>query len=246
MLTKLTEHFAVITAVVTLTASLITMTFVYAYLSPFDSRLIWLIEYSDVIKFCLIGVAILSSIVAAISAYFEDFTRWMENIQRKGWFTAGIVILLCLILALELYSDFYVTKSPAKEYHIFKFLTVVSLIALYLGIAQSYKDYKAISGPVTWNISVLVNGIFFVLLVIGFLGRTVGLRVRDVAVQSHTITFSDESKITEVTGAKIIMVTSQYTIFQNRDGLMAVPSSVVMKIKTNPIIYVRRSGGGGK
>ena len=52
-----TKNFAMVSGVTALVAYLIGTVFLYSYLSFFDWRLIWLVEYADVIKFGLVAFA---------------------------------------------------------------------------------------------------------------------------------------------------------------------------------------------
>lgn len=54
------NNFAITSALATIMVAFITTLSLYSYLAVFDSSLIWLIEYQDVIKLCLVGVTLMS------------------------------------------------------------------------------------------------------------------------------------------------------------------------------------------
>ncbi len=114
MLDFLTKNFAVISAATTGVAACMAMVFLFAYLSVFDWNLIWIVEYTDIIKFCLIGVAILSSSSWFVFAVFDDVYNLIVANDKKQWY--AIIVAVCLfavLLALNLYEDFN-SETPAK------------------------------------------------------------------------------------------------------------------------------------
>jgi hypothetical protein len=94
MLDFLTKHFAVLSAGLTGLAATLAMIFVFAYLSVFDWNLIWIIEYPDIIKFCLIGIGIASGSAVVTFWWIEDIYHWTTQKASKFW----KYIVACLIV----------------------------------------------------------------------------------------------------------------------------------------------------
>src|SRR5262249_35501937 len=66
LLNLVTAHFAVFSLLGLVVTVLCSMLFVYGYLKEFDSRLIWIIEYTDILKFGLVALALISSAILAV------------------------------------------------------------------------------------------------------------------------------------------------------------------------------------
>ena len=63
LLSFITAHFAVFSLLGLVVIVLCSTLFVYGYLSAFDSQLIWIIEYTDILKFGLVALALISSAI---------------------------------------------------------------------------------------------------------------------------------------------------------------------------------------
>jgi hypothetical protein len=79
--------------------------FLYAYLSVFDWRLIWIIDYSDIFKVGLVTLAVLSSFVVLVLQGLQmvlGVVRLEERARtRQIWFLSilGVIILAALVFA---------------------------------------------------------------------------------------------------------------------------------------------------
>ena len=56
----LTKHFAVLSVMATVVGATLAVIFIAAYLRVFDWRLIWIIEYPDILKVALVTIAVFS------------------------------------------------------------------------------------------------------------------------------------------------------------------------------------------
>ena len=233
MFDTLSKHLGIASALTTAAAALAAMSFLFSYLSPFDLSLIWIIEYSDIFKFGLIAIGLLSGIMVFVFPFVIDFIEEQSKAgKHKVRFLIVLFVFLAICLAISLYVDMYKTTSPAKEFHISLALTIFLAALLIFGVTKQYAFYKRIEGPFSVNFWLLIRSLALLIVFIFISGRTIGLAVRDVIGPTHTITFSIESGLKEVTGAKIVMAMSHHTIYQNREGLVVVPTDLIIKIKT--------------
>jgi hypothetical protein len=76
LLSALSGNFSMISALLTLFSGVLAMVFVFAYLSVFDPFLIMIIEYSDLIKFILLGIIIVYGIMAAFNNIIYTLNDW--------------------------------------------------------------------------------------------------------------------------------------------------------------------------
>jgi hypothetical protein len=115
MLDFLTKNFAVISAAITGLAACMAMAFLFAYLSVFDWNLIWIVEYTDIIKFCLIGAAILSSSAWFVFGVFDDVYKWIVvDVKNQRYLVLFAIVISTLGLAFNLYIDCY-SENPAPR-----------------------------------------------------------------------------------------------------------------------------------
>src|ERR1700753_3661436 len=104
-LDTVTKHFAVISTALTVTAVLSSTVFLYGYLSVFDWRLIWVIEYSDVLKFGLIVLAFLASFAGGYSVYVEDAYAFITQPERRSFLLKTITLFFFISFASRILAD---------------------------------------------------------------------------------------------------------------------------------------------
>lgn len=227
----ISRNFAFFTAITTVLTACITMIFLYSYLLVFDASLIWIVEYQDIIKLCLVGFALMSAPLVFVYNAMDDIRHWVKNDwrqQRK--FLIITFILFTAGLVVSLYDDVFVSKKPAKEYHI------LSYISTFLIIGGLYTLFARYSEILKMKISRIIE-IASVMIFIGafVFGRTYGLLVRDNSSESHSITINGEREVRDTyDDAKIIFVTSHHTIIRAGGSIIAIPSSDVVKIVSQP------------
>jgi hypothetical protein len=82
----LTKHFVVVSAFAVVVSSLCATVFVYAYLSSFDWRLIWIVEYSDIFKASLAALGFLSTAAITISTFISIYPQVdAQTIYKWMW-----------------------------------------------------------------------------------------------------------------------------------------------------------------
>ena len=79
MLKIISEHFAIISALITGTALFAAIVFLLGYLSLFDLNLVWIIAYSDILKFGLIGIGICSTILFVLTNHVDEASEWVNG-----------------------------------------------------------------------------------------------------------------------------------------------------------------------
>lgn len=101
----LKENFSVISGLAVVVGLALSITFLFSYLSIFSWRLIWFVQYVDVLSFGIIAVGILGGAILALNPYFYMWfnTKRMEPASRKRW-TIGMVVLVLILLGLEIWS----------------------------------------------------------------------------------------------------------------------------------------------
>jgi voltage-gated potassium channel Kch len=106
MLNFITKNFLALSSFVVVLASAISLLFLIAYLGVFDWNLIWLIEYGDLTKFFLIGAALILSVMATISYWFQDIHTWLiAKAPNQKWFMILMFVLVVPFPSILLYLD---------------------------------------------------------------------------------------------------------------------------------------------
>lgn len=77
-----TEHFLVLSAVLLVAAVAAGTFFLAGYLSVFDWRLIWVIEYADILKVGLVGLAAVAGLIGALAPLLHHLYLWGK---KGGW-----------------------------------------------------------------------------------------------------------------------------------------------------------------
>ena len=118
MLEFLNKYFIVLSATAAVAASVFSMVFLTSYLAVFDWSLVWLIESSDVAKFGLMAVAIVSPLLATLSNNLNAFHGWFAQ-KQKGYLWV-ILILVALIVAGSASNIYHDIKQQTGQgtYHL--------------------------------------------------------------------------------------------------------------------------------
>ncbi len=199
------------------------MLFLVAYLSVFDWNLVWLVEYSDMAKLGLMGVALLSSLLALVISQLDNFYRWISLKERRyGWIVWTVVGLTTLSFTISVYFDF--KDRGLGTYHLYHF---VSSLLGFLIFWVIFRDHDAWKSRM-WM--VICSNVTVLALSMGFFGATYGYYVKDVSKQTAEITTNNET----FKSAKIVMMLSHHTVFFSEGRVTTVPARDIIKISSEP------------
>jgi hypothetical protein len=228
MIDFLTKNLALVSAAITLFSACMVMVFLFAYLSVFDWNLIWIIEYSDIIKFSLIGIAFMSGSAFLLYLILSHVHDWLIFGTKRGRIT--IILLLAmyvLLLAFNLYNDIYVKSNPTTEYDIYAFLSYVFLIGFAISCMEIYKVKAGENISFWWVGQTLCN----LIILIGFFGRAYGLRIRDISDIRHEVIMREQGGLRHIFGdATIVLLTSHHTIIKVGSTVVTLPSNDIAQI----------------
>jgi hypothetical protein len=134
------QHFALVSAIALLAGFLGATAFLFGYLSVFDWRLIWLIEYADILKVGLVATAVISGIAVFIGFIIDRVMsradRGADNVTY-GLFLFGVLTVATLIRLLLEYL------SPNPRYGLFLslyFATALALLLLFLFVLRGFSN----------------------------------------------------------------------------------------------------------
>src|SRR5262249_55864780 len=83
LLSFITAHFAIFSLLGLLLFVLCSTLFLYGYLSVFDWQLIWIIEYTDILKFGLVVLAVASGIFFFVLALITNLITNLPGFEGK-------------------------------------------------------------------------------------------------------------------------------------------------------------------
>jgi hypothetical protein len=228
MIDFLTKNFALVSAAITVLSACMVMVFLFAYLSVFDWNLIWIVEYSDIIKFSLIGVAFTSGSAFFVFTIFDHAHKWLiVDIKQRRTIIIWFLSMYVLLLAFNLYNDIYVASNPTIGYHIYASLAYVFLILFAISCMEIYKLKAGENISLWWVGQTLCS----LIILIGFFGRAYGLRIRDISDIRHEVIMREQGSWRHIFGdATIVLLTSHHTILKVGSTIVTLPSNDIAQI----------------
>ena len=208
------ENFGPISAVTGLTALLGSTVFLYGYLTVFDWRLIWVIEYSDVLKFGLIIFAVFTGYLFLLHGYASDAYRaaLSEDPKKRLWWAKAVTFWFFLSFGSKILTD---ETSDMHYYmlHIMTHLSVLLIGLVTIHTALRFRNWKSVT-TTDWT-----NDAMGVVFVLSIFGQTFGYYTRDMDGFKHDVIL----KGVEMKNVGVFMITSHHTV-------IVVPSADVNQI----------------
>jgi hypothetical protein len=216
----LSQHILLVTALAAVTGVATATAGLSAYLRVFDWRLIWVIEYPDVLKWGLVAVGMVLPLAYFAWAFMRDAIDWVLGSSKYG-IIIGLVIWVVSLTAWLVFD--YRSAEPHYALTFFVHMAVLLLIMTTVNIAQSVK---------LWPVSLrgLAGDFVLVIATAGVIGTAIGHVFRDSAgFQQHVTT-----KTTEYRSVGLVMITSRYVIIYDRDHVVTIPVEDVRRIEGQP------------
>jgi hypothetical protein len=215
-------NFALISALAGLTALLGSTVFLYGYLSVFDWRLIWVIEYSDVLKFGLIIFAVLTGYLFLIEGYARDAYRiaFSEDPKTRLWWTKLVTVMFLASFIPNILHD----ETHEEHYymlHIMTHLSVLLIGGVTFMAVQRFRNWKN-STARDWATDAILA-----IFIIPVFGQTFGYYTRDMDGFKHDVIL----KGVEMQDVGVVMITSHHTVlYSDKGDVIVVPSADVNQI----------------
>ena len=212
-------NFAAISAGTIVTSAAVTTVLLASYLSALDRQLIWLIEYTDILKFGIVVVSICSAYAWYIHGHIEDTLRTLN--EDKGKSRTFIIILTSLFI-FSLGSFVYLGLQPGGhlDFYIFVHLSILVIVGQTAIFDRTSKDFGLLQRRVLFGraVSLLLSG--------GILGLTLGLYVK---YDSNPVDiFYKGQQASHVT---LFFLSSKYAVIYGQDKMVTViPASDIEKV----------------
>lgn len=212
---QLAKNLGLISALFSLMSALVTMIFIFGYLSIFDSTLIVLLQYSDVINFSLIGIFIIFPF--ALSSFFFRKIHLVVKL-------AIILIPFALFLIMMRY-DFPIPAPVALAFTLVS--NTMFTHGYFINMYTAYTEKQ---------IGVLITSVLTVAVVVFCVGYGYGAYI-DVAGMRHKFIIDNEKEGDRViSDALIVLFTSHHVVIKRRLDIYVFPTDRVREIAFNILV----------
>ena|ERR1700730_4034217 len=215
----LTKHFAVLSTAITSILTAVTFIFIFSYISVFDFGIIWIIEYTDILKFVLIALGLASGLVTLIFV-FSRYSLVSLNNRRTAIVISVSLIGLFVICALDIW--FHKQIEGRYFYSITVFLSYFLFIILVYLIRDFIVNWRDFPKWDTFAIMATFIG------AVSAFGTTYGLSVKFSGPNHNDVWVKDAQTLHDAT---IIMILSHHSIFQVDRKTITIPSANVLRIE---------------
>jgi hypothetical protein len=210
----LRENFAVLSALAIVAGIALSTFFLFSYLSSFSWRLIWFVQYVDVLSFGIVAVGIIGGAILALNPYFYMWfnTKRMEPRSRK-LYTIGLAVLVLLLLGLEIWGS---VRQHEGYFHILSGVTLAGGVVLMIFAGLSHVQAR------TWPNSIQAASLAILVVILAFgLGKWMADLVLDTTVFDLNVTIKEQV----INDAKLVIVLSRYTVLLKDNELRVVPTA---------------------
>ena len=195
--------------------------FLFAYVRVFDWRLIWLVDYADVLRIGVVALAFFSGIAWYVWAVFDDAYGWARPKQGAGWRRYGVRALWLGSMAYWLYVEY---ASGEARYTLVAFV-FLSILMVFIVVWRAVKLGK----ETRLNVRDAMFLAFLLIATVGLFGTAFGYYSRDAW---RSIAQQVVLEGTELRGARLIMLTSRHAVFYVDGSTITVPAGAVKRMES--------------
>jgi hypothetical protein len=209
----LRENFVLVSASAVIGGVILATTFLAAYLGVFDWRLIWFVQYTDIVTIGLIALGVISgSFLFLVNTVMIINNAATSEGRNKRTRIALIVIIGVLALAFNIWGA---VKSGQGYFHVIAGFVVLLIGVLILWLVWSY--FKAGTMPTPMQFGSLA---FLLVIGAGAVGQWLGRSVLEVG-QPLEVKIKDAA----MTETKLIIELSRHTILLKNRDIYVVPTA---------------------
>jgi hypothetical protein len=241
LLSFITAHFAVFSLLGLVAVVLCSTLFVYGYLREFDSQLIWIIEYTDILKLGLVALALISSailitiflVILAIQPFYIAIAIYPALRAREGKIQAALSFILLVIIGLVIFQAIFgwemerfaaVTRLPSEIFG------PLSLSAIFL-LISSYFTLRIVQGQGSSRGFLISQLLVFLTVSVGSFGATLGAYTKfSKGGLTHDVFLKDR----QMSNVRLVLFTSHHTVVYAGTDVVVLPTSEIMKIVAHP------------
>lgn len=232
MMDYISKHFLVISAILTVFGSVVSTIFIAGYIFAFDSKMIWIIEYQDLIKFTLIGIAILSASAGLIINLLQDGLVIYNSSGKYRIISIFIVIFgLAILFSIQLLPQYYAGNFSGiikSVYLLFASIMIIISVVIITNHFNKIKSGNAIlSSMSSWEASLIIGTVYI-------LGYSYGFYIKGSNDKLHDIVVKDKSNFKTIyDNSNIILILSHHAIFEQGINVIVIPTADIVRIRTS-------------
>jgi hypothetical protein len=212
---------AVISGAVVLFSLLSASIFLFAYVRVFDWRLIWLVDYADVLRIGLVAIAFFSGIAWYVWAVFDDAYNWASPRNGAAWRRYLVRALWLGSMAYWLYVEY--TSGEARYTLVaFVFLSILLVFVIAWRAVKLGESSRL-------NVRDAMILAFLLIIAVGLFGTAFGYYSRDAWRSIEQRVVLDE---VELRGARLIILTSRHAAFFHDGNTIIVPAMAVKRMES--------------
>lgn len=226
----LKENFAIFSAAAVVVGVALATVFLATYLQVFDWRLLWFVQYTDILTFALVALGLISGTLGILINVVNIGMTW--NAVSAQTRKLALKIVAALLIALFIFGVWSSSHSGEEYFHI-----IWGAVALATGLAAVGLVIRAIqllnSGEAVVNFKQFIWGLSVLIFIeAGILGQYLGYEVRESKTSADIAT-----KSTTMTGMKVVIVMSRHTVLLKDKEIFIVPTADIVQIhKALPLI----------
>lgn len=225
----LTKHFLVLSAAATIFGSAVTIIFVTGYLYSFDPSLIWIVEYSDMLKFAIIGTALFAASAGLIIGYWQDTVMLLNSQGKAKWImltllSVGIGAYFIIPAVNHYYSSEYIRMFSELFLLCVVAMFMITVYVLDHTITEYRNGIRISASSQAFNLILIISVLFLA-------GYAYGISIKASKKDVYELVIKDKSNSELILQkSRIIMHLSHHTIVESGGRLVVVPSGDIARI----------------
>jgi hypothetical protein len=222
----LAQHFAMVSALALFAAVIAAVVFLSGYLSVFDWRLIWIIEYPDILKFALVVIGLLSSFLYLLQSAVLHFFAKEETEGKSFRRFLKVVGFLAAMVGLGSLAGWLAQGQAHLLAHVSVFMALVFVVLFVDMTRDTVSKWERVS-PASIGNNIVVG-----LIAMYFSGAALGAWTKEgsAGTQRQDVTL----KSGELKNVIIVMMTTHHTVFYVDDQVVMVLTADVLKVISKP------------
>jgi hypothetical protein len=185
------------------------------------------IEYSDLLKFIIIGSCIIFAILST--------SQWLINIILDSGLAikpekSSIILVIMVVVAYAIGPAVlsYFNDQISFAYHVGRSICIIiGSIFLYISL-KTYSDIGGLNTRRFYNLVAVLT------LLVASIGTTYGIYVRDKG-GLHSITIKDnDTSIRTIENTRLVLFTSHHIVLFYSNTILLVPTGDIVEIRAAP------------
>jgi len=225
LLSFISGHFAVFSLLGLMAVVLCSTLFLYGYLSVFDWQLIWIIEYPDILKFGLVALAVIFSVILGLQAILVHLSiASTYKGKARAMYVVFIIALAIALLAILMVIEWRTEAEPRYQMYGSFLASAFFLIGVSLGIWEVVERRRTISAQ---RIAFVV---IFLFMAVGTFGGSFGTYAKYSKGLTHDVFLKDR----QMSDVRLVLFTSHHTVLYAGTDVIVLPTSEIIKVVAHP------------